>query len=105
MGYAFVNFVDPYHVVLFYDHYVSKKWIKYRSDKVRLLFNLFFKKIDLNYAEKQGKKDINNKDENTYFACDDKKINGKKAVRIDMPFVRIIIYSIYFIILAFFGVT
>lgn len=63
-----MNFVDPMHVILFYDTYYSKKWQKYRSDK----------KIELNYAEKQGKKDINNKDENTYFASEDKKYNFKK---------------------------
>jgi len=42
----------------------------------------------LNYAEKQGKKDINNKDENTYFACEDKKITSKKLIpKIEMPYV------------------
>jgi hypothetical protein len=44
----------------------------------------------LNYAEKQGKKDINNKDENTYFACQDKKLAAKKIPpRIEMPYVTI----------------
>jgi len=43
----------------------------------------------LNYAEKQGKKDINNKDENTYFSCEDKKFAVKKiAPRIEMPYVN-----------------
>ena len=48
--------------------YYNTKWKKYRSDK----------KIDLNYAEKQGKKEVSNKDENTYFFIEDKKFMGKK---------------------------
>lgn len=78
LGYAFINFVDPLHVVLFYETYYNKKWSKYRSDK----------KIDINWAEKQGKKDITCKDENTYFACDDKKLNFKKlCLKLEMPMV------------------
>jgi len=34
LGYAFINFVDPLHIVLFYDIYHNKKWNRYRSDKV-----------------------------------------------------------------------
>jgi hypothetical protein len=34
LGYAFINFVDPLHIVLFYDIYYNKKWNRYRSDKV-----------------------------------------------------------------------
>jgi hypothetical protein len=36
LGYAFINFVDPLHIVLFYDIYHNKKWNRYRSDKVLL---------------------------------------------------------------------
>ena len=51
-------------------------------------YNMFNKKIELNYAEKQGKKDINNKDENTFFATEDKKIIQKKLnSRIEIPIV------------------
>ena len=44
----------------------------------------------MNYAEKQGKKDINNRDENIYyFSSDDKKLNSKKIIiKIDLPFVN-----------------
>lgn len=35
LGYAFINFVDPFHIVLFYETFYNKKWTKYRSDKVR----------------------------------------------------------------------
>jgi hypothetical protein len=81
LGYAFINFLDPLHVVLFYECFCGKKWQKYKSDK----------KIDLNYAEKQGKKDINGRDENTFFATDDKKIIQKKFnPKIEISIVRII---------------
>jgi len=36
LGYSFINFVDPLHIVLFYETYFSKKWTKYRSDKVKI---------------------------------------------------------------------
>ena len=65
LGYAFINFVDPLHIILFYETYHDKKWMKYKS----------VKKMDMTYADKQGKKDINCKDEQTYFAVEDKKIN------------------------------
>ena len=91
LGYAFINFVDPLHIVLFFDNYNHKKWLKYRSDK----------KIELNYAEKQGKKDINCKDENTYFASEDKKLLSKKLnLKIEFP----IVISFCFIFLEIFRV-
>lgn len=34
LGYAFINFTDPMHVVIFYETYFNKKWSKYKSDKV-----------------------------------------------------------------------
>ena len=30
LGYAFINFVDPMHIILFYETYRLKKWTKYR---------------------------------------------------------------------------
>jgi hypothetical protein len=38
LGYAFINFIDPFHIVLFYETYYHKKWNKYRSDKVSIKF-------------------------------------------------------------------
>jgi hypothetical protein len=82
LGYAFINFLDPMHLVLFYETYFNKKWNKYRSDK----------KIDLNYAEKQGKKDVSCRDENTYFAADDIRINSLKInPKVEFPMVIIIL--------------
>jgi len=45
LGYAFVNFVDPLHVLQFYSQYKSRKWKKYKSHK----------ECDLSYAKFQGK--------------------------------------------------
>lgn len=45
LGYAFINFIDPMHIVMFYESYYNKKWSKYRSDKVitiRLIDLLIF---------------------------------------------------------------
>jgi hypothetical protein len=39
LGYAFINFVDPMHIVMFFDTYYNKKWSKYRSDKVFYYLN------------------------------------------------------------------
>lgn len=79
LGYAFINFVDPLHIILFYETYHDKKWTKYKSEK----------KMDMTYADKQGKKDINCKDEQTYFAIEDKKINFnslKPKIQIPMKY-------------------
>ena len=76
LGYAFINFVDPLHIILFYETYHDKKWTKYKS----------VKKMDMTYADKQGKKDINCKDEQTYFAVEDKKINfSSLRPKIEIP--------------------
>jgi hypothetical protein len=34
LGYAFINFTDPLHIIQFYEAYHGKKWNKYKSDKV-----------------------------------------------------------------------
>ncbi len=78
LGYAFINFLDPLHIILFYECFYGKKWQKYKSDK----------RIDLNYADKQGKKDVNNRDENTFFAKDNNKIIQKNFnPKIEIPIV------------------
>jgi len=48
LGYAFVNFVDPLHVLQFYSQYKSRKWKKYKSHK----------ECDLSYAKFQGKTEL-----------------------------------------------
>lgn len=34
LGFGFINFVDPMHIISFYEAYRGKKWIKFNSDKV-----------------------------------------------------------------------
>ena len=76
LGYAFINFVDPMHIILFYETYHLKKWSKYKSDK----------KMDMTYADKQGKKDINCKDDQTYFAIEDKRfVFNSLQPKIEIP--------------------
>jgi hypothetical protein len=36
LGFAFINFIDPMYIVLFYDLYRGKKWKKFNSEKVKL---------------------------------------------------------------------
>ena len=76
LGYAFINFVDPMHIIMFYETYHNKKWSKYRSDK----------KMDMTYADRQGKKDMNCRDEQTYFAVEDKRFNFNTLVpKMEIP--------------------
>ena len=48
LGFAFINFVEPFHIILFYEIYFGKKWKKFNSDKV----------CDLLYAKFQGRKEL-----------------------------------------------
>jgi hypothetical protein len=34
LGFAFINFVDPMHIVSFYDTFRGKKWQRFNSEKV-----------------------------------------------------------------------
>ena len=67
LGYAFINFTDPLHIIHFFTHFHLKKWTRYKSEK----------KMDMTYADKQGKKDITLKAENNYFPQDDKRFDFK----------------------------
>jgi hypothetical protein len=48
LGFAFINFVDPFHIVYFYDVFRGKKWGRFNSDKF----------CELAYAKFQGKKEL-----------------------------------------------
>ena len=48
LGYAFINFVDPLHIVNFYIVFKDRKWDRYNS----------FKKCDLTFAKFQGKGEL-----------------------------------------------
>ena len=48
LGFAFINFVEPLHIILFYELYKGKKWKKFNSEKI----------CELLYAKFQGKKQL-----------------------------------------------
>jgi len=48
LGFAFINFVDSFHIIYFYDLYRGKKWKRFNSEKT----------CELLYAKIQGKKDL-----------------------------------------------
>lgn len=48
LGFAFINFVDPLHIIDFYDTYKGKKWRRFNSEKI----------CDLVYAKIQGKEEL-----------------------------------------------
>ena len=48
LGFAFINFVEPLHIILFYELYRGKKWKKFNSDKM----------CELLYAKFQGRKEL-----------------------------------------------
>lgn len=50
LGYAFINFVDPLHIVSFYDTFRGKKWPRFKSEKI----------CELAYAKFQGRNDLIN---------------------------------------------
>jgi len=50
LGFAFINFVDSFHIIEFYDNYRGKKWKKFNSEKI----------CELLYAKYQGKKELIN---------------------------------------------
>lgn len=83
LGYAFINFTDPLHIIHFFSKFHMKKWSRYKSEK----------KMDMTYADKQGKKDITLKAENNYFPQDDPRFDFKMLKPlIEIPNVS---YNIY----------
>ena len=48
LGFAFINFVEPFHIILFYEMYRGKKWKKFNSDKI----------CELLYAKIQGRNEL-----------------------------------------------
>lgn len=38
LGFAFINFVDPMHILYFYETYRGRKWKKFNSEKVFLIY-------------------------------------------------------------------
>jgi hypothetical protein len=48
LGFAFINFIEPFHIILFYELYRGKKWNRFNSDKI----------CELLYAKYQGRKEL-----------------------------------------------
>lgn len=48
LGFAFINFIDPLHIIDFYETYRGKKWKRFNSEKI----------CELVYAKIQGKKEL-----------------------------------------------
>ena len=50
LGYSFINFIHPLHIIYFYSIFKSRKWFYYNS----------YKECDLTYAKYQGKYELTN---------------------------------------------
>ena len=48
LGFAFINFVDPLHILHFYETFRGKRWRRFNSEKI----------CELAYAKFQGKKEL-----------------------------------------------
>ena len=48
LGYAFINFINPLHIIYFYKTFKSRKWLHYNS----------YKECDLTFARFQGKSEL-----------------------------------------------
>jgi hypothetical protein len=65
LGYAFINFIDPLHIVHFYHYFKQRKWKLYKSNK----------ECDLTFAKFQGKSELTaNLDKNMNKIEDKKKL-------------------------------
>eukprot|EP00299_Pterocystis_sp_00344_P017243 c8645_g2_i1.p1 GENE.c8645_g2_i1~~c8645_g2_i1.p1 ORF type:complete len:206 (+),score=62.07 c8645_g2_i1:44-619(+) len=63
MGYAFINFVSPLHIVPFSQRFRSRKWDRFNSEKV----------CELAYARIQGTPALVQHFSNSSLLCEDKK--------------------------------
>ena len=48
LGYAFINFINPLHIIYFYKTFKSRKWLHYNS----------YKECDLTFARFQGRNEL-----------------------------------------------
>jgi hypothetical protein len=48
LGFAFINFIDPMHIIMFNEMYSGKKWSKIKSEKI----------CELVYSKVQGRKEL-----------------------------------------------
>ena len=63
LGYCFINFIHPLHIIYFYNIFKSRKWFYYNS----------YKECDLTYAKYQGKYELTNNIEKNMGKIEDKR--------------------------------
>ena len=63
LGYSFINFIDPLHIIYFYKKFKAKKWQFYKSNK----------ECDLSFAKFQGKYELTQHLEKNMSNIEDKK--------------------------------
>ena len=63
LGYAFINFIHPLHIVYFYNIFKSRKWLQFNS----------YKECDLTFAKYQGKYELTSNIERNLGKSDNKK--------------------------------
>ena len=63
LGYAFINFIHPLHIVLFYHTFKSRKWLHFNS----------YKECDLSFAKYQGKYELTSNIEKNMGKSGDKR--------------------------------
>ena len=87
LGFAFINLIDPMHVVLFFNDFRGKKWKKFNSEKI----------CELAYSKFQGKHDLIahfEKGSNKQYESENKKsfiiITPNQNAKIEMPIVKFI---------------
>jgi len=76
LGFAFINFINPLHILMFHDLFCGKKWKKYNS----------VKKCDLSYAKFQGKKELTTHFENMLMNNNQTVQDDKKPIILTPPF-------------------
>ena len=80
LGYAFINFINPLHIVQFYHVFKSREWLYYNS----------YKECDLSFAKYQGKMELTSNFEKHINKSNDKRrvpllFDIKQPPKIDLP--------------------
>ena len=80
LGYAFINFINPLHIVQFYHVFKSREWLYYNS----------YKECDLSFAKYQGKMELTSNFEKHMNKSNDKRrvpllFDIKQPPKIDLP--------------------
>lgn len=63
LGYAFINFINPLHIIFFYNTFKSRKWLHFNS----------YKECDLSFAKYQGKYELTSNIEKNMGKSRDKR--------------------------------